>query len=349
MKKTKYIFIFSALFSVLLFTTCRKDKGKLVEDSTNPATDVPIIPIVSEPPFPCEDTTCDWKKYPDVPPEDETTGYLGKRSVLGAIYDKQDRNVIYYATREVGRPLGVLWRYNRETKVKTFLDDGLLGNIDINATGWLVYDKVDWNIYKMKTNGDSLTRLTNNGSCKFPKYASDKNFIYYIDDGATTGGVFKMDLNGNKIDTLKNVYSWVYEIKNQIYFVRLATNAVLLIRRDLSNDQETIILSRGGTNDKSGESFWSWYTNADNTILYWQGAHGISKTDLTTLQTTRIIDSKGNSLNQISGFNQSIFTKRFIARQTNTNIVGKYHAEEVRKLVEFTEDGSCMRTVEIPE
>jgi hypothetical protein len=348
MKKTKYIFIFSALFCALVLTNCRKDKGKLIDDSPAPTADVPNIPIVSEPAFPCEDTTCDWKKYPDIPPEAEPVSYMGKRSVAGVIYDKQDKNVIYYMTREAGRQIGTLWRYNRELKVKTHLDDGLLGNIDINTKGWLVYDKMDWNIYKMKTNGDSLTRLTNDGNSKFPLFTADGNSVYYIYDISPVGIVYKLNGKGIKIDSLKNINSRVYQVKNYIYYLRLVSNMFYLIQRDLNTSVEKTILTRQVGNAQ-GESFWSWYTNEDNTLLYWQGVHGISKTDLTTLQTTRIINSKWNSLNQIGGFNQSVFSKRYVAIQINTNVIGKYNMEEVRKIVEFTEDGSCMRTVEIPE
>jgi hypothetical protein len=329
-------------FLALLCSACRKDTGKL---PLNPGSLLGLP--TQEPPWPCEDTALDWRKHPIDPFLTEVTSYHGKQSVWRVLYDLRDPDLIYYLTNE-GRNFHHLWKYNRATKLKTLLDKDVLNNISISPTGWLAYEKTDKNIYKIKTNGDSLTQLTVKGVYLYPVWDETGKYLFFMDDYTKGGYNYKTDHSGRIIDTLKNIYSMVFPYKQELYYLKLENNIFYIIRRNNATQRERVIISRAMGN-VYGETIQGFFTNADQTELYWYGAHGLSRTNLLSLQTKRIIIGGGNSMNAIMHYRQSPFSKHFIAIQFNTEYIDYYNLRSTNKILEFTEDGTCRRTVEIPD
>lgn len=326
-------------FVLILLISCRKDVG------LKPST---LNIIETHDNFICEDTALNWEKFPNPP----WTGYnyfteKAKETVWRVVYDPVSSNTIYYLTNE-GSNFHTLWRYNRITKAKMKLDENILNNINIHKNGWLVYDKTDKNIYKIKSNGDSLRKLTSNGTYLYPSWSDDGSSIFYWDDNDSKGIVYKINTNGLIIDTLKQIYSNIYSIKNYVYYLKLSNNIFYLVQRDLNTNKEINIVTRSVGNSY-GESFDNFFANEDNTILYWWGDHGLSKTDLSTLQTTRIVNGGFGSQNQLMQFRRSPINGRFLAIQFNQTLIDSFTIRLTNKIIEFTEDGSCRRTIEIPD
>ncbi|MCC6371288.1 MAG: hypothetical protein IT236_09815, partial [Bacteroidia bacterium] len=73
-----------------------------------------------------------------------------------------------------------MYCYNVRTQSNKYL--ATLDNFkpSINKYGWIVYSTVDNNIFKIKTNGDSITQLTSNNTTKDPKWDYSGNFIFYF-------------------------------------------------------------------------------------------------------------------------------------------------------------------------
>lgn len=80
------------------------------------------------------------------------------------------------------------------------------GNIfykpDWGITDWILFD-VNNDVYKIKSNGDSLTQITTGGISCNPKWNPDASkFIYNLFAGSGYNGTLVSSANGNIIDSL---------------------------------------------------------------------------------------------------------------------------------------------------
>ena len=95
---------------------------------------------------------------------------------------------------------GGLVKYNMATGDKELIYDGLVGpSPRWSRKGWILLFLPDYKIYKIKSNGDSLTQLTFEGTCLGPEWnkAGDQ-FVYSLISEDGNLAVF-CDENGNEI------------------------------------------------------------------------------------------------------------------------------------------------------
>lgn len=98
--------------------------------------------------------------------------------------------------------------YNLVTEQKTVIYEGSI--IDAPAwskTGWILLNLMDFQIWKVKPDGDSLTQVTSNSSWFHPEVnlTGDKFLVYRGYVSPTVSVV--MDLDGNGIDTIPGYFS----------------------------------------------------------------------------------------------------------------------------------------------
>lgn len=109
----------------------------------------------------------DWQNNDECyfPPNEEVTGY-------DYIFDSVFYEKPYFNPNNPDEFIYIengykLIKYNMATEAKTELfNDGnqIYYQPKWSRTGWIAFNKSDYNIYVMKDNGDSLIQLTNNGS-----------------------------------------------------------------------------------------------------------------------------------------------------------------------------------------
>lgn len=96
-----------------------------------------------------------------------------------------------------------LWVFNYCTGESRFLCSGLCYSVDWSVKDWIVFTGTDRQLWKIKSDGDSLKRLTSSGS--FNNYAmwnSTGEVLAYW-KSRNTGSLFLIaDEDGNSIDTL---------------------------------------------------------------------------------------------------------------------------------------------------
>jgi len=324
---------------VLIFSTCRKDvaiKPSVLNEVLNPAVYVP--------PFSCEDTTLLW---PTLPPNQPGINFdfanvFGKESVWRVIPDPKDIDVIFYLTSEIVGNNHHLWKYNLKTKQKSWLDKDLTGNVRINDKGWIVYDKYDWKIYKIKTNGDSLTQLTFNGNCLSPYWSFDEKFIYFGGFSGTTECQYKIDEKGNVLDTLFGNDIGIY-YKDYMYRFATINNQTFVYQKNLGNNSEKIVLQSSTLSQ--GENVALFYPNEIHSNLYWEGGHGLSKTNLLSLQSNRLI----NGQKRFYHFRQSPITKNFYCIFFTLSAINNSTLKQTSEVYELSEDGKCRRKINLPD
>lgn len=331
--------------TILLFfgSSCRKDVGKVILPEL-PELNVPAIIDSISLPFNCEDTAANWKLQEQDPLfiPIMKTGSLG---VHRGIYDPNNSDIIYFIQSDsVGTALHRthnLYRYDRRTNKKHKLDSDILGNIDVNKNGWLVYDKMSLNICKIKTNGDSLTLLTKNGGCQFPRWSQDGKFIFYIDE-SSQGGIYKMDRNGRRVDTIKGINSFVTEYNNFLFYGKnTGSGEIALIKYNPELKTEQKVFSIKGTIN-------NWQL-VDNSFVYCESESGLYKINLLNLEAVKLINSQRGSMNAVGAFWVSPISGRILAMQMNLIYFNYYYSEVNCYLLEYEPDGKCRRRLTLPD
>ena len=92
---------------------------------------------------------------------------------------------------------------------------------DWSPDGRWVVASINLDIYKLKANGDSLTRLTNMGYCSFPAWSKDGNNIAFT-KRADSSGIWVMDKDGGGLRMLAPNYespTWLDDNKNVLGLV----------------------------------------------------------------------------------------------------------------------------------
>lgn len=334
-------FIFALLF-VFIFG-CTKDKGKLIPNT-------PAL-LDQDKEFVCEDTAFDWSGTPPTPDFDFILwSKWGKEAPWRVLYDPNDENVIFYTTSEPNNANHILWKYDRKRNLKKLIDEQVLINISINKNGWLVYEKIDQNIYKIKTNGDSLTQLTIKGTYMSPSWSEDGAYIFYQDKyfGKPGKCIIQTSSKGDIIDTLENVgrAEKIHSRGHYYYFTDFDGKEFSIVQLDLNTGLRKTIVSK---NNNMGEEMGDCYTDLANTTLYWYNNSGLFTTNINTLHTTRLINGGHHSKNWFYHYQLSPINGHFICIRFITEVVNEYTLLGSSKIVEFKPDGICRRTVQLPD
>lgn len=225
----------------------------------------------------------------------------------------------------------------------------MLNDVQINKNGWLIYEKIDLNIYKIKTNGDSLTQLTTKGNYLFPSWSEDGKYIFYTDNyfGRPGKSIIQAYANGVIVDTLENVgqASKIHSRSHYYYFADFDGKDFSIAQLDLNTGLRRTIVSK---ENNMGSDIGYCYTDLANENLYWYSYTGLYRTNLQTLRTVRLINGGYHSKNNLLHYQQSPINGRFIAIQFITAVVNPYTLLGSSKIVEFKPDGICRRTLELP-
>lgn len=334
-------FVYLVLLFVLLsiaIISCKKDSK------------TPVLPSLPGPPvypFVCEDTTLDWTPYTFDTDFGQIVQYYGKLGVWRTQYDPRNSNIIYYMTFEESGQNHHLWKYDRLSKVKTHLTENVLNEFAVSNTGWIAFEKVH-EIYKIKTNGDSLSKVSFN-SGGYPTWSEDGNFIYYIH--SPTGHVYKYSqLTSSVIDTIKNVYSPIVQFKNFYFYgtFNQATNKNSIVRKNILDNTITTIVERTTPYDPNGENIIWFFLDKQGTNLFWYGEHGLSVTNLQSLQTKRVINSGRGSRSFFFYYNRCPENGQIIGTCNNDSVISSLLLYRKNLVWEYSADGKCRRMVELP-
>lgn len=148
----KWHLIIIFIYILLIITGCKKDPKVS-----------PYVPTSDCEPWPKSNgPTLGWN------PTKTRDNSLNKYNCM---YDPTNPNYFYYLIDQepgIGQIKGVLIRVNLTTGEKLKLDSSIIGVPQINKSGWFVYTKGDLSLYKIKSNGDSLTKLTIGESALLP-------------------------------------------------------------------------------------------------------------------------------------------------------------------------------------
>ncbi len=151
-----------------------------------------------------------------------------------------------------------LYSYNLQSKLKTFLDDQVMGVPKINQLGWVTYGRLNFCAYIIKTNGDSLKQLNSSFSGQIPSWDFTGNYIYYLQNGICV----KSDKSGNKIDSINFNCTGAAFAHTSDSYIDLSNNTLKLVNRTTAQITDLTTVPSNHDHlcfDKNDENLFWWY------------------------------------------------------------------------------------------
>ena len=312
MKANFILYGFSIIFT-LAFSSCKKEK-----------------PVLEEPPPVVLDST-------DCPPLKVDTGYmLGDPSLYNdysapfqynAIVNPNNENEIVFL--EDFFPNKRLYYYNLATHEKRMLlDESVLNSISWSKKDWILFQRsADFNLYKMKSNGDSLTQLSFGHEWFEAEWNNegDKYIAYYKNGHWPRTFIFNEE--GVIIDSLSN---WEHSAGNWMhphYYLGHVTNEIMIM--DIENKAVIKHL-----HFEKNINFLNW--GSLNEIIYTQGNKTYNYNLLTN--ETKLIKFECYVGYQATSFSSDFSKLFFMKGVTSLQANGKYL--HVGKIITMNKDGS---------
>jgi hypothetical protein len=120
-------------------------------------------------------------------------------------FNPNNSNEIIYVKEDNGKYQ--LVKFNTQSKVVSLLLDStiIVGQPKWGKNGWIVFSKLDLNVYLIKDNGDSLKQITWYFENNYPSFLGDDKIFFSVSAETSLGasGNKIIDWFGNRIDSLK--------------------------------------------------------------------------------------------------------------------------------------------------
>jgi WD40 repeat protein len=322
------LFAICAIVALLWMSSCRYDAlpplGKTCPNS---------LPIISN--GPCDHTIANTPEPP--------LGFVGIGPDRGFVYptfNPHDRCEILVVKGNGETKIADLIIYDVETNTERFIMNIKPWSYPRwSVKDWIVFQASDGQIWKVKSEGDSLTRLTHFGGNYDPDWSPDGEKIVYERAGK---GLAIMDAQGNllmELDSIKTSANWspdgdllAFVKDKSLAFYHISTGEVSII---------TPFPEYYGDSDKwiRTEAF-AWLP--DGQKLIW-GNHDSSFfiTDILTEETTQIIEGCGvGGDRSYSELDVSHDGKKLVASRTSQKLVSPDTIEGETVMALLNIDGS---------
>lgn len=259
LKCIQYGFFFCILLS---FAGCKKDPIITADNNSSKK----CIPLPDSPPLGWQYTTRN-----------------KSLNVSKAIYDPINSNLIYYLSEDSLSNPFLLWKFNRGTNIKIQLDNKLNSQPSINKKNWLTYTKRDFNVYIIKSNGDSLIKITSTGLYNQPVWDSDNNILAY---NSSLNCIVKLNINGQILDTLSAIKSYI-SVKDSfmLYFSTSSISQKLILKNIKTNNDQVIF------ENQNVQAYYNFFLDTENKNIYTLNSSGLYKTNIHNKIPTLIIQS----------------------------------------------------------
>jgi hypothetical protein len=229
------------------------------------------------------------------------------------------------------------------------LTDKVLEDVDWGNGDWIVFTGKDHQIWKIKSNGEDLTRLTNSGENSHPIWNVEGSEVAYTQLGPS-GDFYVIDENGILKDTILEMqYHLGYDWSSSDKFSTFTGGSDFSSYRPGYFDWVTGEFSFVDEVNEMNYIFdieWS----RDNDELYWIAKRKIAKTDIYTGIRTELVNIpfEVNS-RYYESFTISPDFKYIVAGRENRKKVNDCDWEITQKLYIMNIDGTDERKILIPE
>lgn len=178
-----------------------------------------------------------------------------------------------------------IYLYNYSANQRVYLGNcgSFLPSIN-TSNGWMVFNKPDNNIYKVKLNGDSLTQLTNNFLCSDPKWDQSKQFIYCYQaaSGPADSYLLKLSPQGQVVSSSTTEYPNTLPTKtnDKLYYLKTMNTKLAVYLKNTVTNTETLVLSSNKTTSAGQNDFFNLAVDGKEEYLYWTNETGVLRCNL---------------------------------------------------------------------
>ncbi len=200
---------------------------------------------------------------------------------------------------------------------------------DWSVKDWIVFNHADNQVWKIKSNGDSLTLLTSNMQGGFYAiWSPDGNKIAFNPAGIRNNTII-CDGTGNYLDSLPYFISYLTQwSKDGINICGLSKNNLNVVYQNIYTHQEYQLTNNVFDNTNSGNYIYgdaiAWTPNGN--YIIWANPHGIYQTNITTKETIKIknaCNSKYYTSLSVSPDGTKIIAQRFDQKIENNYLYTK--------------------------
>jgi hypothetical protein len=232
--------------------------------------------------------------------------------VLAPMFNPNNDDEFVYLKRPY-YDLWELYRYNLVSKENKLLHTGIIWyQPQWGKNDWILFCQNDKNIYKIKSNGDSLTKLTNLNNLHHPIWNYDgTKFLAFTEASNLFSLLF--DVNGNIIDTIyfgqtnnsnfQNPNYIVSNVDHKVLFFNLSTNNI-----EFNYDYSELISAMWGS------VFW-----VNNNEVIYSNIKGLNRLSIPDLKNQNFKKSCNAKIYQRGDINSSK-TKMIWSRGDYTQI-----------------------------
>lgn len=286
------------------------------------------------------DTNLGCEKLPPTPP----LGWVFQTrnpqlNIQEARYSTLNDNLIFYLSHDSIYNY-LLWSFNKQTKIKKLLDNNVFSSPSINKSGWIVYYKSDFNIYKIKINGDSLTQLTTSGGFFYPVWDETGTNIYF--NNANKPALYKMTNLGSIIDTAKDIKSRVFVKDSLIVFIENYNNATNFMLKNIKQNSIKKIFTFSFDED----IIYDFFLNTNNSSLFFFGGKGLYKLNMQDNSFKKVISNCDKEL--FIDFSMSYLSNKLLATKITTKVLSNTTLYNQYDIYEFDENQSNPAPINTP-
>ena len=222
-------------------------------------------------------------------------------------------------------------------------------DVDWGANGWILFRKLDLQLWKIRPDGSGQERLTSLGENSDPIWDNNGERIAY--SLTNTGEFFILDSEGNVLETIESMrHRGAFDWSEDDYLItggeQLTPDSYYIGYYDINND---LIKT---TNDVGGQHYIYDAKWGENNRLYWLLQYRLAYTDIETGEKNIVF-----SLPELYGFNNRFYRsftispdyKHIILNREDWKQIDYCHVEVVHSLYIMDIDGSNERKILIPE
>lgn len=217
----------------------------------------------------------------------------GEENVIQFMYNPANSSEVIYMAAGDQAGSNKLYCYNLPRKTRQFL--GYCGPYapSVNKRGWIVFSSIEQNLFKIKSNGDSLTQLSSNNVSHAPSWDYTGNFIYFYQSTFLNVGsqIIKIKPDGQFISTNPiGIPDFAcFKTSNSILYQRILNNQSTLVIRDMSTQAERALIS-GTFNPANGATaFKNPVIDNYDTYVYWEHQRGILRCELSSMKIDTVL------------------------------------------------------------
>jgi len=209
-------------------------------------------------------------------------------------FNPKNNNEIIFFNQDLDNNINQILKLNLVSKQKTVLinDIIIISQPRWGLNDWIILNTINHEIWKIKSNGDSLAKIVSGGSNLYPAY--NNNYTELIYTYSLNAGIpyyiLRKNINTNKTDTIFNSRAKYLTVSNNNKLVCIGDYSTNLQLSELSNNLMWNNLTNVNVEGQNQIKGISWHSNCTD-IYYTRFLKGLYKINIFEKKEVKIKNS----------------------------------------------------------